>query len=188
LNYKDLCLCLADSENESGVIKHLQSAGFWDNPDCWQYFGNIEDNWSTIGNQQSSPQSALVEKLVNSVDAMLMAACIEAGFNPNSDKAPQSLIKALQDLFRIPQGRLSLIDVTERTKLAENIYLVATGAKSNPCYTVIDKGEGQSPNSMPDTILGLFKSIKKYQYSFIVAPRQDLELCFDFVQRFFFFG
>ncbi len=79
MDYESLCLCLADSENEKDVINHLKKAGFWDDSSCWQNFGGIEDNWSTIGNQQSNPQSALVEKLINSVDAILMAACLESG-------------------------------------------------------------------------------------------------------------
>jgi len=160
MDYQNLCLCLADSETEADVIRHLQKAGLWDNPSYWQCFGGIEDNWSTIGNQASSPQFALVEKLVNSVDAMLMAKCREFRIDPKGVNAPSGLPEALDKFFGIPQGRLSLLDPQARSILADNICLVATGAKSNPCYSVIDRGEGQSPNSMPNTILGLFKSVK----------------------------
>lgn len=161
MNYQNLCLCLADSETELDVLRHLQKASLWDDPSCWQCFGGIEDNWSTIGNQQSNPQSALVEKLINSVDAMLMAACTEFNIDPNGNDAPQSLIEALEMFFDIPHGKLSLLDPKARAILADNICLVASGAKSSPCYSIVDKGEGQSPNSMPNTILGLFRSIKK---------------------------
>lgn len=37
-----------------------------------------------FGNQQSSPEAALVEKLVNSVDARLISACREARIDPES--------------------------------------------------------------------------------------------------------
>lgn len=161
MDYQNLCLCLADLETEADVVRHLQKAGLWDDPSCWQCFGGIEDNWSTIGNQQSSPQSALVEKLVNSVDAMLMAKCRESGIDPEGVNAPSDLPEALAKFFDIPQGRLSLLDPQARSILADNICLVATGAKNNPCYSVIDRGKGQSPNSMPNTILGLFKSVKR---------------------------
>lgn len=161
MDYENLCLCLADSESEQEIINHLRIAGFWDDSSCWRNFGGIEDNWSTIGNQQSNPQSALVEKLINSVDAMLMAKCLESGIKPDGAGAPQSLIEAVKKFFNIPQGKLSLLDTRIRTRLAENIYLVSSGLKSNPCYSIIDKGEGQTPNNMPNTILGLFKSIKK---------------------------
>ena len=55
---------------------------------------------------------------------------------------------------------MSNIDNRERTSLAENIYLVATGSKTNPSLSVIDKGEGQSPKRMPETILSLTKDNK----------------------------
>ncbi len=161
LDYHNLCMSLANAENEKEVIKILQSAGYWDDPQCWKYFGGIEDNWSTIGNQQSSPASALVEKLINCVDAMLMGRCLELCIDPEGGQAPKSLSEAQKEFFNIPNGRLSLVDEKERAKLADNICLVATGAKRNPCYSIIDRGEGQTPNSMPDTLLGLFKSIKQ---------------------------
>jgi len=161
MDNQNLCISLADSDSEADVIKHLKKAGLWDDPSCWKYFGGIEDNWSTIGNQQSNPQSALVEKFINSVDAMLMAACIDSGIDPRGSNAPQSLMEALVRFFDVPQGRLSLLDSKARASLADNICLVSSGSKSNPCYSIIDRGEGQSPHSMPNTILGLFKSIKK---------------------------
>jgi len=161
LDYHNLCLSLADAETEKEVINILKSAGYWDDPKYWKYFGGIEDNWSTIGNQQSSPAYALVEKLINCVDAMLMSRCLEHGIDPEGEEAPKSLSEAQQIFFRIPNGRLSLIDEKERAKLADNICLVATGAKRSPCYSIIDRGEGQTPNSMPNTLLGLFRSIKQ---------------------------
>jgi hypothetical protein len=161
MDNQNLCISLANSDSEADVIKHLKKAGLWDDPSCWKYFGGIEDNWSTIGNQQSNSQSALVEKLINSVDAMLMAACLDSGIDPRSGDAPQSLVEALVKFFSIPHGRLSLLDFKTRTSLADNICLVSSGSKSSPCYSIIDRGEGQSPHSMPTTILGLFKSVKK---------------------------
>ena len=70
MDNKTLCLRLAEAETENDVIEQLKMAGLWDDPTCWQYFGDNEDNWSTIGNQQDTAQAALVEKLINSVDAM----------------------------------------------------------------------------------------------------------------------
>jgi hypothetical protein len=155
-----LCLELANSEKEDEIIQILKSVGFWDDRSCWRYFGDLEDNFSPIGNQQSKAEAALVEKLVNSVDAVLMAECLERGVDPEGPNAPKSVIEALENYFKIRNGRLSNLDAKSRALLAENICLVATGAKSNPCYSIIDKGEGQTPNSMPGTLLALFKSIK----------------------------
>lgn len=92
---------------------------------------------------------------------MLMAECLQSGIDPKGPEAPPNLIKALETFFNIPSGKLSLLNAKDRAALAENIYLVATGGKTSPCYSIIDKGEGQTPNKMPNTILGLFKSAKK---------------------------
>jgi hypothetical protein len=35
--------------------------------------GGDDNNWSTVGNQNTNPTGALVEKFINCVDAMLMA-------------------------------------------------------------------------------------------------------------------
>jgi hypothetical protein len=157
---KNLCLNLAYAESEEEVIALLKKARYWDNPSAWQYYGGTENNFSTIGNQQSRPESALVEKIINSVDALLMAECLKRGNDPTAPESPQSIYEALEDYFGIAEGKLTNINPTQRTKLAENIYLVSTGSKNSPCYSIIDRGEGQTPNRMPDTLLSLAKSNK----------------------------
>jgi len=157
---KHLCLNLAYCESEKDVIKLLKNEGYWDDSRAWRYYGDNENNFATIGNQQSRPESAIVEKLINSVDAVLMSKCLSQGINPESPEAPESITKALESYFTIYAGKLSNITPSERRKLAENISLVATGKKSNPCYSIIDKGEGQTPNKMPDTLLSIGKSNK----------------------------
>jgi len=148
----------ADSENE--VIENLKKARYWDDPKCWRFFGDNENNFATIGNQQSRPETALIEKIVNSVDAVLMAECFARNCDPSSPKAPVSIAEAQQKYFGIRDGKLSNLTPTERANLADKICLVATGAKTNPCYTVIDRGEGQSPEMMPDTLLSIGRSNK----------------------------
>ena len=78
---KDLCLKIAKSDNEASIISILKQAGYWDRNDCWRYLGDQENNFSTIGNQQSKPETALVEKLINSVDAVLMSECLSKNQN-----------------------------------------------------------------------------------------------------------
>ena len=89
-----------------------------------------------------------------------MAECLSRGINPEGPVAPQSIKKALVSFFNIYDGKLYNITSSERAKLAENISLVATGAKSKPCYSIIDLGEGQSPDKFPDTFLSIGKSNK----------------------------
>ena len=155
-----LCINLANAESETEVIALLKKAGYWDNPADWQYYGGNENNFATIGNQQSRPEAALVEKIINSVDALLMSECLQRGVDPTSDDAPDSIYDALAKYYKIPEGKLTNIGTNQRTALAENIFLIATGSKTSPCYSIIDKGEGQTPKKMPDTLLSLAKSNK----------------------------
>ena len=76
---KNLGLSLFQADTENRVIEILKSIGFWDDPKAWRYYGDREDNFSIIGNQQSRPEAALVEKIVNSVDAVLMNGCWLSG-------------------------------------------------------------------------------------------------------------
>lgn len=160
MQLKDLCLALIQCESEQEVIELLKKEKYWDRPENWQLFGGDENNYSIIGNQQSKPEAAIVEKIINSVDAMLMGECLRRDINPESEDAPQSIQDALFKYFRIFEGKLTNIAASERSKLAENIGLVATGQKTNPNYAVFDKGEGQSPARLHDTILSIRKSNK----------------------------
>lgn len=160
LQLKELCLALIQCESEDEVIGILKKEKYWEDPENWQYFGGDENNYSIIGNQQSKPEAAIVEKIINSVDAMLMGECQKRGIKPDSDEAPQSIKQALVDFFKVDDGKLSNIPPRERSRLADNICFIATGQKTNPNYTIVDKGEGQSPAKLHDTILSLRKSNK----------------------------
>lgn len=160
-NIENLCLALVQAESEAAVVGILQAAGLWDAPEHWRNFGDKENNFGEIGNQQDKPDAAFVEKLINSVDAVLMGECMSRGIDPAGPDAPQSIKDATTEFFGIHDGRLSCMTAFQRTALAEkSIRVVATGAKSNPCYAIIDSGEGQTPQSMSETLLSLGKSNK----------------------------
>lgn len=160
MDNRDLCLKLAKSDSEEEVIDILDDAGYWDDDEKWRYYGDQENNFATIGNQQSRPEAALVEKVINSVDAVLMAECQKRGIDPTYKGSPNSIQEAQEKYFGIINGRLSNITSSERAELAKKIGLVATGQKTNPCYAVFDLGEGQTPAMMPDTLLSIGKSNK----------------------------
>ena len=159
-NIKDLCITLAKSESEKEVIDILKKWGYWDDPTAWRYYGDNENNFAVIGNQQSAPDSALVEKIINSVDAVLMRECLRRDIDPESNDAPPTIEDALEDFFDMRHGMLTNLLPRKRRELAENILLVATSKKSNPNYLIIDKGEGQTPKKMPESFLSLTKSNK----------------------------
>lgn len=160
----NMCLAigLASCESEKEIIDLLQKYSLWDNTGCWRAFGDNDNNWSTIGNQQSDADAALVEKIVNSIDALLMKECMIRGIEPTSDAAPKSIADALDTFFGITGGKIQNLTESERTNLAQNdIILAATGNKGgDPNITIVDRGEGQSPRRMPDTILSINKSNK----------------------------
>lgn len=167
---KDVCLALMQADTEAEVITILRDAGHWDDRSAWRFFGDIENNYSSIGNQQSEPVAALIEKLVNAVDARLLAACQEAGIDPESESAPQSVREAVARFFENKEGTLTEKDgnigfwpkekVTEEGRL---LTLTATGlipADGLPSLSIADYGEGQEPDQFPDTFLSLLRTNK----------------------------
>ena len=157
---RELCLELCNADVESRVVAILKKAGFWDDPSAWDYYGGYENNFQTIGNQQSSPEAALVEKVVNSIDAVLMRECLRASIDPEGPDAPGSLREAMELFFGVKGGVLTSLSTSRRSELAQNIMVVATGGKQNPSYTIVDKGEGQSPTMISKTFLSLTASNK----------------------------
>lgn len=156
----DLCYELLAAETEAEVIAVLKAYHLWDDPTAWRDYGDNENNFATIGNQQSKPPAALMEKFINSIDAVLMLECQRNGVDPESSQAPQSIAQAVEWFFGVENGNLANLTSNQRTELSNNIGFVATGRKSIPNYIVFDKGEGQSPTTMPDTLLSLNKSNK----------------------------
>jgi hypothetical protein len=152
---------LLKAETEIEVENVLTKAGYnADDATLWQPFGGFGMNLNQINNQQSDATAALVEKLINSIDAVLMAECYQAGINPRGDAAPRTMAEAVDKLFKVKDGRLEHLTATERTDLAERIQFVATGPKKEPCYLVVDRGEGQTPASFENTFLSLTKQNK----------------------------
>lgn len=162
-----LSLLRADSETE--VIEILSRAGYWDDPDAWRLIGDKDGNFSTVGNQQSRPEAALVEKIINSVDARLLNECLVQGTDPESQGAPRSIRHAISVLFdgkpfsSTSQGTIADWGKQKTLDQAKLITLAVTGNKPKtgmPCLTISDAGEGQSPGSFPDTFLSIDKSNK----------------------------
>ena len=163
---KELCLSLLYADEEEKIIDILREAGFWNDPLAWRAYGDSSGNFSTIGNQQSRPEAALVEKIVNSVDARLMNKCLAKGIDPCSNDAPQSIRHAVASFFEGREieaesgGTIRGWDRPKRTEESKNITLAATGPRKKPCLTIADIGEGQMPDQMPDTFLSIGRENK----------------------------
>jgi len=157
---KEFALALLHADSEAEAIAILKDAGYWDDPSVWRDYGDSESNYSTIGNQQGRPEAAIVEKIINSVDARLMNACLESGIDPTSDCAPRSITNAVNKFFSGTSGSLREWTSTIRRQEAQYITLAATGEKKNPCITIADCGEGQTPSMVPETFFSINKSNK----------------------------
>lgn len=161
---KSLCLALMQADSEQDVIKILKDAGYWGDPKVWRDYGDDENNFSTIGNQQSRPDAALTEKIVNSVDAKLMNECLVRGINPEGATAPRSIREGVATFFDADQsnsslaGRVAGWSNTKRTEVARGITFSASGKmpkEGKPCFTISDNGEGQTPEALPATLLSI---------------------------------
>jgi len=142
---KNLCLALMRADSEAEIVQILTDAGLWENRRVWRLYGDRENNFSTIGNQQNKPDAALVEKLVNSVDARLMHECLACVISPESKAAPQNIREAVARFFEsgasssVYSGQISAWDNEKRREVARGITLAATGMKvqdGDPCITM----------------------------------------------------
>lgn len=157
------------ADQASDVIQVLTEAGYWEDESVWRLFNDTENNYSTIGNQQADAVAALVEKLVNSVDARLVNACQLAGIDPEDPRAPDSMRAAVAQFFenraepRDSDGRISEWSDRQATEEGRLLTVAATGLMPRdgwPSLTVADQGEGQTPDAFPTTFLSLQRSNK----------------------------
>jgi hypothetical protein len=163
---RELCLALMKADTEATVVNLL--GPYWDDPAAWRYLGDNKSNWSTIGNQQSDPVAAAAEKFVNSIDSLLMDACLAAGLDPKGPDAPQTMREAVARFFEnAPNpkadhaGRIANWTDESIREQARRLTLATTGERGHkPCLTIADVGEGQTPDEVPNTFMSLDKRNK----------------------------
>ena len=170
---KQLFQRLLNADAEADVVSILTEAGYWNDSSVWRFYGDQPENWATVGNQQSRPDHALIEKLTNAIDTKLIAAACANGVTIEGPSAPQSIFAARDLLF----GE-QLKDIEN---LSKSITVCATGQRRRPSITIVDDGEGQTPSAMPDTILSLHKgnkgNIPFVQGKFNMGGSGVLEFC-----------
>jgi hypothetical protein len=87
--------------------------------------------------------------------------------NPKSIReAVASFFERGTDPSRSTAGRIQEWSRTQRAEVASGITLAATGvtaqhADNDPCFSIADSGEGQTPDKMPDTFLSLDRKNKQ---------------------------
>ncbi len=145
------------ANTEKEVSEVLKRYDFIQNPENWKFYGGQDSNYAVVENQQASPIPALIEKITNSIDAILMRACIERGVDPRSEEAPRSIEEAVNLFF--PENKDWDLH-PQRRKQAERLQILADGPKFDTALTVYDNGEGQAPEDFPKTFLSLLRGNK----------------------------
>lgn len=151
---RDILLKLLRAQNSQAVARLLQEDEFFRECEWWPY-GNTESNFSVISAQAKESVNALVEKIVNSIDALLLAECLKRKVDPKSSRAPSTMSEAVKEFFGIPNGDISTLTDKERRTLAQNIMVIADGDKEKPNISIVDTGEGQNPDVFWQTFLSL---------------------------------
>jgi len=156
--YKQLFRELYFAPTEEDVDKIIQKYPEIFNQGNWDPYGNNENFFGVIENQQASPIPALVEKVTNSIDAILMRKCYETGIDPKSTDAPRTMIEAIEKFF----PNYKYWDLSSHKKQqAENIQIIADGPRMNTSLIIYDDGEGQHPKDFEKTFLSLLRDNKK---------------------------
>lgn len=155
--YKALFDSLYQCKTESDIDQLIFGNTYLNNPKNWYPIGDNESNFSIIENQQSNPIAALVEKVTNSIDAILMKKCLEKGLDPKGKEVPKSMDEAIDIFF--PKNKNW--DLTkDRRNQAEDIQIIADGPTKQSSVIIYDNGEGQHPENFESTFLSLMRGNK----------------------------
>ena len=172
---RNLLFDLLAADREEEVVDALTTTGLWDHEASWRLLGDREDNYATIGAQAVIPEAALAEKITNATDAILMRRCREHGIDTRDPAAPRSVRKAVARFFDVNpdapySGSLEMWDSAQILKVARSTASIAlTGdrrkqvnrKRNYPSVTILDRGEGQTPEKQPVTLLSLGNSLKR---------------------------
>jgi hypothetical protein len=148
---KQLLTELLAAETEESALEILTQKGLLSDEKRWRFLGDMPNNQSIVHNQQTTAPAALVEKVTNAIDAILMRKVRAAGIDPRGPKAPQNMPDAVDKFF----GDLNNDTVDIRKLAEESMVLYATGTKALPSISLYDAGEGQLAEDFPKTFCSL---------------------------------
>jgi hypothetical protein len=151
---------LYNSHHEDEITKIISDNKVFNNPDNWKPYGDNKGNFGTFESQQNHPVPALIEKITNSIDAILIKDCKLKGIDPKSKEAPTTMKKAVELFYDVKDGEIGELDPKTRRQFAENIQILAFGDKKQPSLVIYDNGEGQIPNNFKNTFLSLHRNNK----------------------------
>lgn len=156
---RDLLYRLVESTSDEQVTAIIEQHPFFKN--CsWQFYGNMENNAGIIKAQSPDPVGALVEKITNGNDALLVRLCWQNKINPITSEAPQSQLDAIRKFYGENVANFELTELEIRDLASNTVRIIAEGDSEKPTLTVVDFGEGQNPSDFPDTFLSIGHSNK----------------------------
>ncbi|HEY1707221.1 MAG TPA: hypothetical protein VGG10_03080 [Rhizomicrobium sp.] len=157
MNVENLFWDLYRAPVEAAVEKILARYSLLKDPAHWRPYGQNESNFGVVENQQASPIPALIEKITNGIDAILVRRCLEEGLDPRSSQAPQSIDAAIGAFF--PDHKNWDIPKSRRVQ-AEGLQILADGPRLETSLIIYDDGEGQRPEDFESTFLSLLRGNK----------------------------
>ncbi len=132
----------------------------------WHYYGGRANNAGFIKAQSPDPVGALVEKITNGIDALLIKKCWDNGVDPTSPDAPKNQYEAISKFIGSNAANFELTDKEVREIATKTVRIYAEGSDKKPTISVVDFGEGQHPTELPNTFLSLGESNKiKIQFA-----------------------
>ena len=151
-------LKITSSEEIAALI---EEDDFFKPSNCmWIPYGRKENNAGQVEGQMRDSSNAIVEKITNSIDALLIRRCHEidkVAPDSGAPKLPKSLSEALNKYF----GSEEEINIKRSGWSKQHLSITAEGSRSEPTLTIVDRGEGQSPDTLQETIVNLSGSIKR---------------------------
>jgi hypothetical protein len=130
----------------------------------WRAVGDIDDNFGAI-NAASDARLALNERITNMIDAILeMHARLKYGTDvAGMAAAMTSPAQAATVLLGVPTAGVGEMFISERQKLAEEISIEfrESGVAERPTAVMRDRGIGQAPSRLPETILSIHRGNKR---------------------------
>ena len=126
----------------------------------WRPVGGRENNPPTI-DLASKPTLPLIERIINSMDALIERHIEEKRIKNPKAKVPNNPRQAAEEMgidkiywkTRTPK---KIRSKAEKIK----VVFVNGGSKSKPSIAIIDEGSGQAPKDFPKTFVGLNENTK----------------------------
>src|SRR3990167_4393116 len=123
---KEILLKLIEATTQEEVTHLINTHAFFKKA-TWTPYGGQANNAGTIKAQAADPVGALVEKITNGIDALLIRLCWDNKIDPASSSAPQSQNDAIRKFFGDKVANFDLSDKEVREIALKTVRIIAEG-------------------------------------------------------------